>query len=116
MTGTNSGDVTPALLTKNEIKYLNGQLTDISKGYEAVLRHGIRAKVKTLQLYELPLLAATGYISTGTNPISANPNVINAGTNGGLGYLSNTQNMRQNEKNGWGEIRTLDHLCVRQVS
>jgi hypothetical protein len=104
-------DVKPALLTRSEVEWLKGS-KNVSKAYEYKLKSELKSKLRTFTELELPLLAKAGYIQN-NNDLTAYSKILTPNCK-----VDNEQEIRSRlyEKSGWGEIRTLDHLCVRQVS
>jgi hypothetical protein len=99
----------PALLTRSELEYLLGKKS-VSRRYESKIKSDIRKKLKTFETLELPLLLAHGFqVTANRSCVTANCNMHEKETTEQIG----NDIMRSS---GWGEIRTLDHLRVRQVS
>ena len=71
--------VKPALLTRNEIEWLQGKI-ELSANYKRKIKCDIRRKIKVYQELELPLLVKYGFISempntTNCNAATANCNI-----------------------------------------
>jgi hypothetical protein len=65
-----SPDASPALLTKTELEWLNGNI-QLSYAYERKIKSDIKRKIRILQELELPLLMEKGFIP---KPAAVTPN------------------------------------------
>ena len=81
-----SPDASPALLTKTELEWLNGNI-QLSYAYQRKIKSDIKKKVRILQELELPLLIEKGFIpkttgvTSNSNSVTANCNNDRKGTN-----------------------------------
>lgn len=73
-------DLIPALLTRNEIGWLQGKI-QVSYGYQRKIKSDIRRKIKVFQELELPLLIKSGFV----NDIAATANCNAATANCNIG-------------------------------
>ena len=72
-------DGSPALLTKTEFEWLNGNI-HVSNAYQRKIRSDIRKKIRILQELELPLLIEKGFIPQPTG-VTTNCNSVTANCN-----------------------------------
>jgi hypothetical protein len=82
---TKSENVKPALITRNEIRWLQGNL-QVSKSYQRKIKSDIRSKLRTFQALELPILVKSGFVrdpaaTANCNAVTAICNVQNAESN-----------------------------------
>jgi len=52
----------PALLTRQEIAYLKGELSELTNVQKSKINYKIKKKIESLQLYEIPLLLRSGFL------------------------------------------------------
>jgi hypothetical protein len=84
----NHSSVKPALLTRNVLDWLQGNIT-LSNNYERKIKSDIRRKIKLYQEVELPLLVKCGFVSQ--TAATANCNVATADCNIGKDDISTFQ-------------------------
>jgi hypothetical protein len=108
---TKIGNVKPALLTRNEIQWLQGEL-QVSKSYQRKIKSDIRRKLSIFQGFELPILIRSGFVddviaTANCNATTSNCNIDNAGNS------KNTENPAQ--KKALAGIWTRD-LCLTKAT
>jgi hypothetical protein len=104
-------DAFPALLTKTELDWLNGNI-QLSYAYERKIKSDIKKKIRVLQELELPLLIEKGFIPT---DVTANCNTVTANCNKGItGKTLNSSSFLQN-KGALAGIWTRD-LCLTKAT
>jgi hypothetical protein len=72
-------DGSPALLTKTELEWLNGNI-QLSYSYQRKIKSDIKKKIRILQELELPLLIEKGFIPQ-TTGVTSNCNTVTANRN-----------------------------------
>src|SRR5919202_9992 len=83
-------DASPALLTKTELEWLNGNI-QLSYAYERKVKSDIKRKIRILQELELPLLIEKGFIPQSTG-VTSNCNNDTTGKNpNSSSFLQNKQ-------------------------
>jgi hypothetical protein len=108
-----SPGASPALLTKTELQWLNGNI-QLSCGYERKIKSDIKKKIRILQEVELPLLMEKGFISQLT-AVTSNCNAVTSNCNKGItGKNFNSSPFLQN-KEALAGIWTQD-LCLTKAT
>jgi hypothetical protein len=108
-----SPDAFPALLTKTELEWLNGNI-QLSYAYQRKIKSDIKKKIRILQELELPLLIEKGFIPQPT-AVMANCNTVTANCNNdATGKKPNSSSFLQNKKALAG-IWTRD-LCLTKAT
>jgi hypothetical protein len=74
-----NSEACPALLTKTELDWLNGNIR-VSYPYQRKIKSDIKKKIRILQELELPLLIEKGFIPR-TTSVTANCNTVTANCN-----------------------------------
>jgi hypothetical protein len=72
-------DTFPALLTKTELDWLNGNIS-VSNADQRKIKSDIKKKIRILQELELPLLIEKGFIGQPTG-VTSNCNAVTANCN-----------------------------------
>jgi hypothetical protein len=104
---------TPALLTKTELDWLNGNI-QLSYAYQRKIKSDIKKKIRILQELELPLLIEKGFIPRPTD-VTANCNTVTANCNNDTAEESaNSSSFLQN-KEALAGIWTRD-LCLTKAT
>ncbi len=101
-----SPTASPALLTKTELEWLNGNIR-LSNAYQRKIKSDIKRKIRILQELELPLLMEKGFIHQPTD-VTSNCN------NGITGKNPNSSSFLQN-KEALAGIWTRD-LCLTKAT
>jgi hypothetical protein len=71
MTQENKGSIQPALLTRTEIKWLQGK-KEVAPAYSRKMRFMIHKKIDTLTNLEIPLLRSKGFsVTIDSNGVTA---------------------------------------------
>jgi hypothetical protein len=103
----------PALLTKTELQWLNGNI-QLSYAYQRKIKSDIKKKVRTLQELELPLLMEKGFILQNTG-VTSNCNTVTANRNTDTtGKTPDSSSFSQN-KEALAGIWTRD-LCLTKAT
>jgi hypothetical protein len=100
-------DTFPALLTKTELEWLNGNIR-LSYAYQRKIKSDIKKKIRILQELELPLLIEKGFILQNTGVTSNCNNKI-------TGKKPNSSPFLQN-KRALAGIWTRDLCLTKAVS
>ena len=104
-----SPNASPALLTKTELEWLNGNI-QLSYAYERKIKSDIKKKIRILQELELPLLVEKGFIPQ-TAGVTSNCNTVTTNCNNDtIGKKPNSSSFLQN-KGALAGIWTRD-LCL----
>jgi hypothetical protein len=90
---TKIGNVKPALLTRNEIQWLQGEL-QVSKSYQRKIKSDIRRKLSIFQGFELPILIRSGFVDDVISTANCNATTSNCNI-GNAGNSKNTENPAQ---------------------
>ena len=108
-----NSDTSPALLTKTELEWLNGNI-QLSYAYQRKIKSDIKKKIRILQELELPLLIEKGFIPKPTG-VTANCNTVTANRNNDTtGKTPNSSSFSRNKKALAG-IWTRD-LCLTKAT
>ena len=106
-------DTFPALLTKTELEWLNGNIR-LSYAYQRKIKSDIKKKIRILQELELPLLIDKGFIPQ-TIGVTSNCNTVTANCNNDMtGKTPNSSPFLQN-KRALAGIWTRD-LCLTKAT
>src|ERR687887_2753361 len=106
-------DTSPALLTKTELEWLNGNI-QVSYTYQRKIKSDIKKKIRILQELELPLLIEKGFIPRPTD-VTANCNAVTTNCNNHItGKNFNSSSFLQN-KEALAGIWTRD-LCLTKAT
>jgi hypothetical protein len=106
-------DASPALLTRTELEWLNGNI-QLSYAYQRKIKSDIKKKIRTLQELELPLLIEKGFIRQNTS-VTSNCNAVTANCNNDVtGKNPNSSSFSRNKKALAG-IWTRD-LCLTKAT
>jgi hypothetical protein len=106
-------DTFPALLTKTELEWLNGNIR-LSYAYQRKIKSDIKKKIRILQELELPLLIDKGFIPQ-TIGVTSNCNTVTANCNNDMtGKKPNSSPFLQN-KRALAGIWTRD-LCLTKAT
>ncbi len=108
-----NSDASPALLTKTELEWLNGNI-QLSSAYQRKIKSDIKKKIRILQVLELPLLIEKGFIP-GPADVTPNCNAVTANCNNDItGKTPNSPSFLQN-KGALAGIWTRD-LCLTKAT
>jgi hypothetical protein len=106
-------DASPALLTKTELEWLNGNI-QLSNVYQRKIKSDIKKKIRILQELELPLLIEKGFILQNTS-VTSNCNTVKANCNNDVtGKKPNSCSFLQ-KKEALAGIWTRD-LCLTKAT
>ena len=106
-------DASPALLTKTELEWLNGNV-QLSYAYQRKIKSDIKKKIRILQELELPLLVEKGFIPQ-TAGVTSNCNTVTANCNTDTtGKKPNSSSFLQ-KKEALAGIWTQD-LCLTKAT
>jgi hypothetical protein len=106
-------DASPALLTKTELEWLNGNI-QLSNVYQRKIKSDIKKKIRILQELELPLLIEKGFILQNTS-VTSNCNTVKANCNNDVtGKKPNSCSFLQ-KKEALAGIWTQD-LCLTKAT
>src|SRR5919202_814701 len=106
-------DASPALLTKRELEWLNGNI-QLSYAYERKIKSDIKKKIRVLQEIELPLLMQRGFIPQPTD-VTSNCNTVTANCNNGITEKKRNSCSFLQNKEALAGIWTRD-LCLTKAT
>ena len=107
-------DTFPALLTKTELDWLNGNI-QLSYAYERKIKSDIKKKIRVLQELELPLLVEKGFIPR-TIGVTSNCNIVTANCNNDITVKTPDSCSFLQNKGALAGIWTRDLCLTKAVS
>ena len=108
-----SPGASPALLTKTEFEWLNGNI-HVSNAYQRKIKSDIKKKIRILQELELPLLVKKGFIPQNTG-VTSNCNTVTPNCNNDTAEKKPNSSSFLQKKEALAGIWTRD-LCLTKAT